>query len=209
MSEKERVYRIGYQGIEGSNAQYAAQALFRKLCALQQGRACGTQEEESGELRCVYLPLISSMNVVAAISSGDADFGVLAVRNTIGEMVTETQDALELEPFGKLLSVRMPIHHDLFVLPGTEPGQLSRIVSHPQALRQTARTRARLYPQLAEEPWEDTAKAAEDLAAGILSPDCGVLCRREAGERFGLTLLRERLEDRADNLTEFWLIRGI
>ena len=47
------------------------------------------------------------------------------------------------------------------------------------------------------------------LADGSLPETTGVLCRRNAGEMFGLHLLEENLEDDSRNMTEFVLIKAM
>ena len=56
---------------------------------------------------------------------------------------------------------------------------------------------------------EDTAIAARYLADGRLPEDTAVLCRKNAGEAFGLHLVAENLEDDPRNMTEFILIKPI
>ena len=52
---------------------------------------------------------------------------------------------------------------------------------------------------------EDTGKAAKDLADGVFSDEYAVLCRKNAGEMFGLCLIDENIEDYKDNRTHFCL----
>ena len=53
----------------------------------------------------------------------------------------------------------------------------------------------------------DTAIAAEMLSDGRLTEDTAVVCRRNAGEMFGLSMLYENIEDLEGNMTEFKLLR--
>lgn len=52
----------------------------------------------------------------------------------------------------------------------------------------------------------DTAYAAEMLSKGELPDDCGVICRKAAGEHYGLCLVKENIEDSGDNETFFMMI---
>lgn len=182
--------KIGYQGIEGSNSEASAKTMAARL---------GWAEVE-------YVPLVHSQGVVDALKSGAVDCGVMATLNHVAGVVLETETALRGLSYRMLALDCIPIHHCLFV---KDPSvtEIRTIASHIQALKQCRATLARDYPEVAWREEEDTAIAARHLAEGLLPPDTGVLCRRDAGEAFGLHLVRENLEDDAENATEFELIR--
>ena len=66
--------KIGYQGIEGSNAEQAAKDLVKKL---------NLADVE-------YVPLVDSPHVIKAMKTGETDYGVCAVYNSVAGMVLET-----------------------------------------------------------------------------------------------------------------------
>ena len=181
--------KIGYQGIAGSNSE-AASAGF----AVTQGMK-----------NVEYVPLVSSKNVVAALMAGEIDYGVMASRNHIAGLVRETEDALTGISYHLAAALCLPIHHCLFVKDPsvTRPAV---IASHPQALAQCKETLGREFPDAERMEIEDTAIGARYLSDGTLPANTGVLCRREAGEAFGLHLLRENLEDDPTNATDFIII---
>lgn len=90
--------KIGYQGIEGSNAEQAAHDLVEKLKL--------TDVE--------YVPLVDSQHVIRAMKTGETDYGVCAVYNSAAGMVLETffaTNGVELLIRGE---TTMNIHHCLF-----------------------------------------------------------------------------------------------
>ena len=182
--------KIGYQGIEGSNSQTSARNMAERL---------GWTDVE-------YVPLVHSKGVVSALQAGLVDYGVLATLNHIAGVVLETKAALKGVDYRVLAQDCIPIHHCLFVKDSSVT-EIHRVASHIQALRQCQGTLSRDFPGVDKKEEEDTAIAARHLAEGILPPDTGVLCRRDAGESFGLHLLRENLEDDPGNATEFALIQ--
>ena len=182
--------KIGYQGIEGSNSEASAKSMAKRL---------GWTDVE-------YVPLIHSRGVVEALLSGEVDCGVMATLNHVAGVVRETESALRGVSYRMLALDCIPIHHCLFVKDSSVT-EIRSIASHIQALEQCRGTLTRDYPKAAWKEEEDTAIAARYLAEGLLPRDAGVLCRRDAGEAFGLHLLRENLEDDAENATEFELIR--
>lgn len=186
--------KIGYQGMEGSNAEEATIFFTNKL---------GLKNIEK-------IPLISSKNVVEALNKKEIDYGVLATKNSYAGMVEETQIAIEesqkeLEVIEK---TELEIHHCIFKK-NEEIGNTSLkiIASHVQALKQTENNRKKYFKNLQEFETEDTAIAAKYLANGVFSDDTAVICRKNAGEMFGLKLIYENIEDKKDNKTEFGIFK--
>ena len=184
--------KIGYQGIEGSNAEQAAHDLVEKLKL--------TDVE--------YIPLVDSPHVIRAMKTGETDYGVCAVYNSAAGMVLETffaTNGVELLIRGE---TTMNIHHCLFKKnPEIADEALKYVASHVLALKQCEDHLKYEYPGLKCLEVEDTGKAAKDLSDGTLSEDYAVLCRKNAGEMFGLCLMDENIEDFKDNRTHFCLFQ--
>lgn len=182
--------RIGYQGIEGSNAQQAAKDLVEKL---------GLHDVE-------YVPLVDSPHVIKAMKTGETDYGVCAVYNSAAGMVLETffaTNGVELLIKGE---TTMNIHHCLYKKsPDIDNDSLKFVASHILAIKQCENHIRYNYPQLKSIEVEDTGKAAKDLADGVYGDEYAVLCRKNAGDMFGLTLIDENIEDYKDNRTHFCL----
>ena len=51
------------------------------------------------------------------------------------------------------------------------------------------------------------AYAAEMLAVGKLPEGSAAVCRKDAGEHYGLFLANENVEDNPDNMTKFSLVK--
>lgn len=183
------VKKIGYQGIEGSNSRASAENMAKRL----------NWEEVS------YIPLVTSKGVMDALLAGTVDYGVMASKNHIAGIVQETVRALEGQKIQILAEDCIPIHHCLFVKDSSVM-EIETIASHIQALKQCAGNLAQKYPNAQWKELEDTAIGARYLYDGTLPATVGVLCRRNAGEAFGLYLLEENLEDDKRNATEFIMI---
>lgn len=184
-----RKIRIGYQGIAGSNSEAASIGF----------------SVTQGMKNVEYIPLVNSTNVVDALMAGKIDYGVMASRNHIAGYVKETEDALTGISYHLAAALCLPIHHCLFVKDPTVT-RPAVIASHPQALAQCKETLLQEYPDANLKEIEDTAIGARYLSDGTLPDDTGVLCRNNAGEAFGLHLLRENLEDDPTNATDFIII---
>ena len=183
--------KIGYQGIEGSNSEQAAKDLVAKL---------KLQDVE-------YVPLVNSGNVIKAMKTGKTDYGVCAIYNSVSGMVLETffaTNGVELFIKGE---TDLNIHHCLFKKKGVPDENLKFVASHVLALKQCEDHLKYGYPALRIIEVEDTALAAKDLSTGELEESYAVLCRKNAGELFGLELMDENIEDYKDNKTHFCLFQ--
>jgi prephenate dehydratase len=181
--------RIGYMGIPFSNSDAMARIF----------------SERAGLKGPEFVPLMSARDTMDAMVEGSIDYGVFAMENRIAGKVIETDNALKWMDYEILDEGWLPIHHCVFLR--EEGDEVKRIVSHIQALLQSSRNLRRLYPDAVLAECEDTAYAAEMLAKGELPEGSAALCRRDAGEHYGLYLANENVEDNSENMTRFALIR--
>jgi len=96
-----------------------------------------------------------------------------------------------------------PVNHFLLGVSGTEPSQVERVFSHPQALAQSSAFLRQA--SLEVEPYYDTAGAAQ-MVAERQDRRYAAVASRLAGERYGLTVLAEGIQTATDNATRFFLI---
>ena len=182
--------RLGYMGIPLSNSEEAA-LRFVNICDLED---------------IVMVPLMCSKNVIEALERREIDLGVVAVKNAIAGTVIETEIAMKGKDIIEIVeTVDVPIHHCLYV---KHPGcKVHTIASHVQALLQCGNNLEKLYPGTERIEVADTAYAAEMLSAGSLPDEVAVICRKEAGTHYKLTLMKENIEDDKRNMTTFSLMR--
>ena len=67
--------------------------------------------------------------------------------------------------------------------------RIQSISSHDQALKQCRMYLKRVWPAADINPYADAAKAAEDLASGILPETAAVIAPRQCAELYGLDIL--------------------
>ncbi len=182
--------RIAYMGIPFSNSEEAATVFAARM---------GWADAE-------YIPAVTSQGVVDTLDAGGCDYGVMASGNIAAGPVEETVRALAGRGDLRVIDeVGLPIRHCLFVR-HDDDGEPEVLVSHIQGLLQTQGNLRRLYPDAEWMEAEDTAYAARALAAGELPAHAAVICRRNAGEAYGLKLVRADIQDRDDNTTVFSLV---
>lgn len=184
--------RIGYMGIPLSNSEAMSKVFAQRM----------------GISDYVLVPLMSAKGTIDALLSNNVDYGVLATENKFAGIVIETRDALAGHDEIVFLDTEWThIHHCVFKK--NSECKIKKLVSHIQALQQSKGNLKRLYPYAKFEECEDTAYAAEMLAKGIISDDCGAVCRRDAGEFYNLFLDNENVEDNKENMTKFSIVKLI
>lgn len=183
--------KIAYQGIEGS---------FSELAAIRFA-------EKEGLVGYELLPVVTSEDVCHNLENGIAEYGVVAIGNSIGGPVYETKKALEKRDFKHISKVAIPISQCLFKFSQDTPDEeIKFVASHEQALTQCKNTINHMFPDIKKILVEDTALAAKKLREGILKPDTAVICSIRAGELYELFLMKEGVQDESENMTTFSLI---
>ncbi len=181
--------KVGYMGIPFSNTEAMSKVLSAEI---------GLNDYE-------LVPLMSAVHVVNALLDKKIDYGVLAINNKFAGTVIESRDALEGHDDIKTIRKGWcPIHHCVFTK--TADSKIDVLSSHIQALLQSQNNLKALYPDAKWEESEDTAYSAEMLAKGVLPDNYAAVCRRDAGEYYGLYMVHENVEDNKENMTEFSII---
>lgn len=140
--------------------------------------------------------------VVAAVASGEADFGVLPVENSVAGPVRDVEHLL----WGCNLPAAMrdlPVRMHLLALPGTKLDAVRRIVSHPIGLAQCARAVREMGVET--ETASNTAIAAKALSESA-DATAAVIASEAAAITYGLEIIRHDMQDRGDNVTTFCVL---
>ncbi len=153
----------------------------------------------------VYLPDMEDL--LAAVVAGKADIGLFPVVNFRGGIVATAFEAMGKYSFSPIDSVKLNVQQCLIVKPGTKLKDITKIVSHPQALSQCDNYLKKEFGQAERVAWNDTAGAARDLAAGKLSPDCAALASEHAAKMYGLEVAAKSIQDDPDNYTMFIVVK--
>ncbi len=191
---------IGIQGGQGSFNEEACR------------HYCAQHADQIGDYRIEYL--YTTENVLRGLHEGEIDFGVFAVQNARGGVVMETIHALSRYRCQIVELFDIVISHCILHHPQIEFGQITTLISHPQALAQCADTLAQEYAHLKLESGEgdliDQALCAKHIRSGELPRTYAVLAPKVCAQLYGLRLHAEGLQDLKDeNLTTFaWARRG-
>ncbi len=174
---------IAYQGIPGAFSHIALTRLFPHGQALA-------------------LPTFAA--VFQAVINGEAAYGVLPFENSQAGDVSEVLDLCLRTPDCYIHRMYdLAVNQNLLALPGTDLGQIRRVVSHPQALAQCAAFLRQL--NLSSEVRPNTAMAAQMVAEGG-DPTLAAIASAETAALYGLQILCPDISETSDNATRFIVI---
>lgn len=172
--------RVACQGVEGAYSQIATEKLF-----------------ELPSIR--YYPTFDS--VFTAIEQGECRYGVLPIENSTAGSVKKVYELMLNHRFYIVKSVRLKIDHNLLAKRGTKLQDIKEIISHEQAISQSAAF-LRTLPGVKVTVVANTAIAAKTVAESDRS-DLAALSSRFCAELYGLDTLAEAVQDMGNNYTRF------
>lgn len=140
----------------------------------------------------------------AAVVGGEAERGFVPIENSLAGSIHENYDRLQSSPLHIVGEAQLRIRHCLIARPGTTLESLRRVASHPVALAQCRRFFAE-RPDVEAVPAYDTAGSVLDLMRGEAAYE-GAIASALAAELYGGVVLRESLEDDAQNFTRFLVL---
>ncbi len=178
----QRPFRVAYLGPQGTNTHLAGVRQF------------GSSAE--------FVPVRGIPEVFDEVERGRADVGVVPIENSSEGVVNHTLDGLidsELLICGE---VSLEIHHNLLSR-AAELADVKRVFSHPQALAQCRGWLNRHLPDAEVVEITSTSAAAEQAA---LDASTAAIASELAGQLYRVPVLRERIEDYANNVTRFLAI---
>ncbi|KAL9675340.1 hypothetical protein QQ045_003542 [Rhodiola kirilowii] len=176
--------RVAYQGVPGAYSEAAAGKAYPK---------------------CEAIPCDQFEIAFQAVELWIADRAVLPVENSLGGSIHRNYDLLLRHRLHIVGEVQLPVHHCLLALPGVRKEYLTRVISHPQALAQCEHTLTKLGLTVAREAMDDTAGAAEFIAANNLR-DTAAIASARAAELYGLNILASDIQDDSSNVTRFVML---
>ncbi len=174
--------QIHYQGEPGAFSHLACARFFPELTPM---------------------PCPSFAAAFAAVRANKGDLAMIPVDNSVAGRVS---DIYHLLPEGGLKIIAehyLPVHHNLWGVPGAKLADIKIARSHPMALGQVRKRLAGW--DITPKTDTDTAGAARRVAEKGDSSVASVSSAL-AGEIYGLSLLAENIEDAAHNTTRFLIL---
>ena len=157
-----------------------------------------------GEMEMLRMPTVH--DAIVAVERGEAERAFVPFENSIEGSVRSTLDTLAFETE----SVTIVGEHDfrvsahLIAREGVELEQVAAVLSHPQPLAQCARFLRENLPGVERRSVSSTAEAVRMVGEGVRP--WAAIGARSAADLYGCAILREGIEDEADNVTRFvWI----
>ncbi|MGI6107403.1 MAG: bifunctional chorismate mutase/prephenate dehydratase [Lachnospiraceae bacterium] len=175
---------VVFQGVEGAYSQAAMYQYF--------GR----------DVKNFHVP--SFAKAMEAVSAGEADYAVLPIENSSAGQVGDVYDLLVRYSNAIVGEVYLPVRHCLLGLPGSSVETVKRVYSHPQGLMQCGMF-LNSHPDWQQISQPNTAMAAKKVVEDG-SPEEAAIASELAGELYGLTVLKEAVNDNPLNTTRFIIV---
>jgi prephenate dehydratase len=142
--------------------------------------------------------------IFEAVGTGEADYGVLPLENSLTGSIHENYDLLLEYDLRIVGEITLRIVHHLIGHPGTGIEQIQRVFSHPQGFQQCRQFLER------HEGWElvpvtDTARGVTTVKESGLATDAAIGSQEEASIQ-GMEILEEGIETNPRNYTRFVVI---
>ncbi|MDH5605516.1 MAG: prephenate dehydratase [Anaerolineae bacterium] len=146
------------------------------------------------------LPCEQFENVFSQISQGKATHGMLPIENSLAGSIHRNYDLMLRHDLSIVGEHNFRVSHCLMALPGVKIEEIKRVHSHPQALAQCEKSLAELGVKRVAET--DTAGSAR-LIKEAKDTKAGALASSRAAQVYGLSILKEHMEDNPSNFTRF------
>lgn len=135
------------------------------------------------------------------VETGNADYGVVPVENSLGGIVSHTLDELALTALRICGEVTLPIHHCLL---SNEPSieAITHIWSHQQSFSQCRKWLDTRLPKAEREAVASNAQAV------LIAREKGgaAIAGQQTAKLYGMNILASNIEDDPNNTTRFLII---
>lgn len=184
-SAAEPSFSVAYQGEPGA---YSEQAIFELL----------------GKQHVTAVNCSSFDAAFEAATSGKVDLLLVPIENSLGGTIHANFDHQLQHNLFIIAEHDFRVRHCLMALPATKKEDITKVISHPQALAQCA-TYLKSLGVEGEQAY-DTAGSAKLIADGNLK-GVAAICSELAAGHYGLDILEKGIEDDSNNFTRFLLLR--
>ena len=171
--------KIVFQGEPGANSHLASREVYPDYEAVP----CATFED-----------------AFAAISSGEAELGMIPIENSVAGRVADIHHLMPHSGLHIVAEHFMPVSHQLLAPRGATLADIKTVESHVHALGQCRKVIRKLgiKPVVAA----DTAGSAREVAEAN-DKTRAAIATRLAADIYGLDILAQDIEDEAHNTTRF------
>lgn len=149
-----------------------------------------------------YIPVQTIGDVFSEVEKGKTKFGVVPIENSTEGMVNYTLDVFMDSDVKIYNEISLNIHHCLLST-SLKKSDIKKIFVHPQTQAQCRAWLEKNFSNATIEQVESNACAAKKAKE---EKNTGAIASEFASEMYGLNILEERIEDKANNMTRFLII---
>lgn len=145
-------------------------------------------------------------DAIMAVEASEVARAFVPFENSIEGSVRSTLDTLAFDTEGVTIAGEhdFRVHAHLIAREGTELEDVAAVLSHPQPLAQCAGFLREHLPGVERRSVSSTAEAVRMVSESVRP--WAAIGARAAAELYGCVVLREGIEDQADNVTRFvWI----
>ena len=176
---------IAIQGAEGSNHHKVARDFYGNSIQLKE---------------CMSFDVL-----VDSLLDGSADFGVMALENTIAGSIIPNYALIDNNNLHIISEEYLNIHHHLMALKGQDIKDLKEVWSHPMALLQ-CKEFFKKHPHIKLVEDVDTAEVAKRISKENLV-GIAAIAPKIAAEIFDLAIIEDEIQTIKDNSTRFVIVQ--
>ncbi|WP_417583939.1 prephenate dehydratase [Pelagibacterium sp.] len=149
------------------------------------------------------VPCVTFEQTIAAVQSGDADYAVVPVENSLYGRITDIHHILPESGLYIIGEHYLPVRMNLLGVPGTTLSEIEAVQSLSVALGQCRNFIAK--HKLRTISAVDTAGSAREVAE-MGDRSVAAIASRFAAETYGLDVVAENIEDASHNTTRFLIM---
>ena len=169
--------KVSFQGEHGAYSEASAQRFFKN--------------------NIESIPCRTFRDVLEETESGNSDYAILPVENSIEGSVGQSFDAILSSNLYAVGEIYLEIHHCL--ISNGKIDEIDTVYSHPQALGQCSDFIQK--KSLKTVPAYDTAGSVKIIKD--MSPNCAAIASKNAAEIYNMPIIKEKIENEPNNVTRF------
>jgi arogenate dehydrogenase (NADP+), plant len=155
--------------------------------------------------------LYTTKKVLEQLKRGNIDYGLFAMHNSVGGVVTESIKALAKFKVNITEEFNILITHFLMKHKQTKLSEIKTIMAHPQVFKQCQDTLKKNYSKYklisGSGDLIDTANLAKALAEGKIAKNIAILGPQNLSKLYKLEIVAKNLQDNKANWTSFLMVK--
>ncbi len=183
---KNKIYKIGIQGLRGAYHEVAAEQFFPKYL--------------NAKIELVSFDIFEL--IYEALEKEEIDYAVVAIENSLMGSIYKNFDLLAKYDFEIIGETNVHVQHQLLGLTSAKISDIKEIYSQLPALMQVEHNMTELLPNAKKIEYFDTAASAK-MVKEKNDKTLAAVASKKAGEVYGLKILKKNIEDDKNNFTRF------